>query len=57
MEIKLISLKKHSKVMNRRQTNVAGLIITQGTSLLNTAEIKEVTKIITQRKTEQLTNK
>ena len=43
--------------MNRRQTNVAGLIITQGTSLLNTAEIKEVTKIITQRKTEQLTNK
>ena len=57
MEIKLISLKKHSKVMNRRQSNVAGLIITQGTSLLNTAEIKEVTKIITQRKTEQLTNK
>ena len=33
------------------------LIITQGTSLPNEAEIKKATKIITQRKTEQLTNK
>ena len=31
-------------------------IITQGTSLPNAAEIKEATKIITQRKTKQLTN-
>ena len=43
--------------MNRRQSNVVALIITQGTNLLNTAEIKEATKIITQRKTKQLTNK
>ena len=33
------------------------LIITQGTSLPNVAEIKEATTIITQRKTGQLTNK
>ena len=43
--------------MNRRQSNVVALIITQGTNLLNTAEIKEATKIITQRKTKQFTNK
>ena len=32
-------------------------LITQGTSLPNAAEIKEATKIIAQRKTEQLINK
>ena len=32
------------------------LIITQGTNLPNAAKIKEAYKIITQRKTEQLTN-
>ena len=38
-------------------TPLVNLIITQGTSLPNAAEIKEATKIITQRKTEQFTNK
>ena len=38
-------------------TLLVALIITQGTSLPNAAEIKEATKIITQRKIEQLTNK
>ena len=36
---------------------LVALIITQGISLPNSAEIKEATKIITQRKTEQPTNK
>ena len=35
---------------------VLALIITQGTNLPNAAKIKEAYKIITQRKTEQLTN-
>ena len=34
---------------------LVALIITQGTNLPNVAEIKEAYKIITQRKTEQLT--
>ena len=38
-------------------TPLVAIIITQGTSLPNAAEIKQATKIITQRKTEQLTNK
>ena len=36
---------------------VVALFISIGTSLPNAAEIKEATKIVTQRKTEQLTNK
>ena len=36
---------------------LVALIITQGTSLPNAAEIKEASKIITRRKTEQLTHK
>ena len=36
---------------------LVALITTQGTSLPNAAEIKEATKIIAQRKTEQLINK
>ena len=36
---------------------LVALIPTQGRSLPNAAEIKEATKIITQRKIEQLTNK
>ena len=36
---------------------LVALIITQAASLPNAAEIKEATKIITQRKTEQLNNK
>ena len=38
-------------------TPLVALIITQGTSLPNAAEIKEATKIITQRMSERLTNK
>ena len=36
---------------------LVALTITKGISLLNVDEIKEATKIITQRKSEQLTNK
>ena len=36
---------------------LVALIITQGTSLSNAAEIKEATKIITQRKSEKRTSK
>ena len=38
-------------------TPLVALIITQSTSLSNADEIKKATKIITQKKTEQLTNK
>ena len=59
LDIPLFSEKTCNEIENSLTITapLVALIIAQGTSLTNAAEVKEATKIITQRKIEQLTNK
>ena len=59
LDIPLFSEKTCNEIENSLTITapLVALIIAQGTSLTSAAEVKEATKIITQRKIEQLTNK